>query len=328
MKTIIYSTHSYDKSYLEAAAKGKHELIFATQALNENTVNLANGCEAICIFSGDDASEKVLEKLHKIGIKYLALRMAGHDNVDLKKCRELGIKVANVPAYSPFAIAEHAMTLILCLNRKIKLGQELIRKNDFILDQLIGFDMKNKTIGIIGTGKIGAIFARIASGFGCKLLAFDVKENEELKKEFAVKYVSLDELCKNSDVISLHCPLNNETKHLLHKEKFALMKNEVILVNTSRGSVINSKDLLTALDSKKIAAVGLDVYEFEQGLFFENHQKIEDELFKKLQEKPNVIITGHQAFLTNEALKNIADTTIYNFDCFHSGKISDNEIIS
>ncbi len=326
MKTIIYSIHEFDRPYLTKASQGKHQFIFTAESLNEKTVNLAQNCEAICVFTADDVSEKVVESLHKIGVKHIALRMAGYDNVDLKKCRELGIKVANVPQYSPYAVAEHAMTLVLCLNRKIKLSQELIKKNDFRLDNLIGFDMKNKTIGIIGLGKIGTVFARIVNGFGCKILAFDVQENMALKKEINVKYVTLDELCKNSDIISLHCPLNAATKYLLHKDKFAMMKREALIINTARGGVVNTQDLLKALENKKIAGAGLDVYEFEKGLFFENRQEINDQLFKKLQAQKNVIITGHQAFLTDEALRNIADTTIHNLNCWEQNKISGNEI--
>lgn len=326
MKTTIYSAHGFDRPYLEKVAQGKHEFVFTEKSLSEKTVNLAAGSEAICIFTADDASAKVLQLLREIGVKHVALRSAGYNHVDLNKCHELKMKVANVPQYSPFAVAEHAMTLALCLNRKIKLSQRLIAQNDFRLDDLIGFDMKNKTIGIIGVGKIGAVFARIAHGFGCKLLAFDVAENLALKKELGVEYVSLDELCKNSDIISLHCPLNNLTKHLLNAEKFALMKSRALIINTSRGAVINSKDLLIALENKKIAGAALDVYESEAGLFFENHQQVNDELFNALQQKPNVIITGHQAFLTDEALKNIADTTIHNLDCWAKGMASENEL--
>jgi D-lactate dehydrogenase len=326
MKTLVYSIHSFDQPYLEKAAFNKHQFTFTNQSLSENTANLAKGYEAICIFTADDANEKTLELLYDNSIKHIAIRAAGHDNVNLEKCHQLKIKVANAPQYSPFAIAEHAMTLILCLNRKINLSQELGKKHDFRLDNLIGFDMKGKTIGIIGTGRIGATFARIANGFGCKLLAFDIAQNELLKKEINIRYVSLEELCKNSDIISLHCPLNNSTKHLLNQNQFAIMKDGVFIINTSRGSIINTKDLLTALNSKKIGGAGLDVYEFEKGLFFENHQQINDELFNQLQANPNVIITPHQAFLTNEALKNIADTVIYNLDCWSNNRASINEI--
>jgi D-lactate dehydrogenase len=328
MKTIVYSTHKFDKPYLEMASNNTHNLIFLKDSLNEKTIDHAKGSEAISLFTGDNANSNILESLSNVGIKYIALRSVGHDNVDLKKCRELGIKVANVPEYSPFSVAEHAMTLILCLNRKIKLSQELIKKQDFRLDRLIGFDMKGKTIGIIGTGKIGSTFAKIANGFGCKLLAFDIIENESLKKDLGINYVLLDELCKNSDIISLHCPLNDSTRYILNKDKFALMKTGVFIVNTSRGGVINTNDLLASIDSGKIGGAGLDVYENEKGLFFEDRTKdcINDVIFNSLNAKPNVIITGHQAFLTNEALTNIANTTIYNLDCWSKNILSKNEI--
>jgi D-lactate dehydrogenase len=328
MKTIVYSTHKFDKSYLEMASNNSHNLIFLKDSLNEKTIDYAKGSEAISLFTGDNANSNILGSLSNIGIKYIALRSVGHDNVDLKKCQELGIKVANVPEYSPFSVAEHAMTLILCLNRKIKLSQELIKKQDFRLDRLIGFDMKDKTIGIIGVGKIGATFAKIANGFGCKLLAFDIIENEDLKKDLGIKYVSLEELCTKSDIISLHCPLNDSTRYILNKDKFALMKTGVFIVNTSRGGVIKTNDLLASIDSGKIGGAGLDVYENEKGLFFEDHTKdiINDGIFNSLNTKSNVIITGHQAFLTNEALTNIANTTIYNLDCWSKNKPSKNEI--
>ncbi len=326
MKTLIYSSHKYEKPYLEEANKNKHQFIFTKKSLNKETINLAKGFDAISIFSADDASENILESLFKLGVKYIALCMAGFDNVDLKKCHALKIKVANVPKYSPFSVAQHAVLLALCLNRKIKLLQNLIKKNDFRLDQLVGFDMKNKTVGIIGAGNIGTVFAKIMHGFGCKLLAYDLKENEILKKEIGIKYVTLDQLCTQSDIISLHCPLNESTKYLLNKDKFALMKKEALVVNTSRGAVINTKDLLKAVENKKIAGAALDVYEFEKNLFFNKHAKINDKLFKTLHKKENVIITGHQAFLTAEALTNIANTVIHNIDCWGKGESSSNEI--
>ena len=329
MKITIFSTHEFEKPYLLKAAQNKYQLNFVTENLNEKTVNLAQGSEAVALFTADDASATVVESLHNFGVKHIALRSVGFDHVDLKKCHELGIKVANVPEYSPFSVAEHAMTLALCLNRKIKLGQKLAANGDFRLDQLVGFDMNQKTIGIIGTGKIGATFAKIASGFGSELIAYDVKENDALKKEMKIRYVTLDELCAKSDIISLHCPLNSSTKHLLNREKFSLMKREAIIINTARGPVINTKDLLEALDQNRIGAAGLDVYEFEKGLFFNDHSSsgIRDETFRSLQERPNVLITGHQGFLTMEALTNIAETTIYNLDCWDRKQSSKNELV-
>jgi D-lactate dehydrogenase len=329
MKIATFSSREFEKPYLSKAANDKHQITFFTDSLNEKTANLAQGNEAVCLFTADDASAKVLELLHNFGVKHIALRSVGFDHVDLKKCHELGIKVANVPEYSPFSVAEHAMTLALCLNRKIKLGQKLTANGDFRLDQLVGFDMNQKTIGIIGTGKIGATFAKIAAGFGSELIAYDVKENETLKKELKIRYVTLDELCAKSDIISLHCPLNSSTKHLLNREKFSLMKGETIIINTARGPVINTQDLLEALDQNRIGAAGLDVYEFEKGLFFNDHSSsgISDKTFKSLQERPNVLITGHQGFLTTEALTNIAETTIYNLDCWNKNQSTKNELV-
>ena len=331
MKIIIYSTHQFEKPYLKKAADSSQlncQLTFILESLNEHTVELARGSDAVSIFTSDIANAQVLKSLHKIGVKYLALRSVGHDHVDLAMCKQLGIKVANVPEYSPFSIAEHAMTLILCLNRKIKLSGEQIKRHDFRLDKLVGFDMNKKTIGIIGTGRIGAAFAKIANGFGCKLLAYDVRENDELKREVNINYVSLEELWRSSDIISLHCPLNESTNHLLNKDKFQLMKEGVFIVNTSRGAVINSFDLLEALESGKVGAAGLDVYEYEKNLFFTDHSEkgISDNLFLSLQARENVLITAHQAFLTDEALTNIASTTIYNLNCWEKGESSPSEI--
>ncbi len=328
MKTIIYSTHNFFRTFLEKSTTQNQELFFTDQGLNLETAKLANGFECVCLFTNDDANSQVIEELHKNGVKYITIRAAGYDNVDLEKCQELRIKVANVAKYSPYAVAEHAVTLTLCLNRNIKLSQKLITKNDFRLDQLIGFDMNTKTVGIIGTGKIGSVFANIINGFGCKILAYDVEENQELKNNLNIEYVTLDELCKNSDIISLHCPLNKSTEYLLDKEKFSIMKDGVFIINTARGKVINTQDLITALDNGKIGGAGLDVYEFEKDLFFQDHSndKINDDLFNNLQNRDNVIITAHQAFLTAQALQNIADTTIYNIESFEKDQKSDNQL--
>ncbi len=328
MKTIIYSTHDFEETFLKTAALQKQELVFTKKALDIETVSLAKGFQCVCLFANDNANGQIIEELSKIGVKYIAIRAAGYDNVDLKKCQEFGIRVANVPQYSPYSVAQHAMTLTLCLNRKVKLAQKLVARHDFQLDQLIGFDINTKTIGIVGTGKIGSVFATIASGFGCRVLAYDIEENQELKNNLNIEYVSFDELCKNSDIISLHCPLNKSTEYLLNKEKFALMKDGVFIINTARGKIINTKDLIAALNSKKVGAAGLDVYEFEKNLFFQDHSKdnINDELFNDLQKRDNVMITGHQAFLTTQALENIASTTIYNIECFEKNQKSNNQL--
>jgi len=268
MKTLVYSSHGFDKPYLERSAGEKHEMHFTEKFLNKDTAELAKGFECVSLFSSDNASSEVLELLSDCGIKYIALRSAGYDHVDLKKSTELGIKVANVPAYSPYAIAEHAVTMLMTLNRKILLGQSLISQGDFRLDKLIGFDLHGKTVGVVGTGKIGSAFAQIMYGFGCRVVAYDIEKNSELVEKTKIEYVTLDELCRLSDVISVSCPLNVETKYLFCKNSFAKMKRGVVFINTARGAIVNTLDLIEALDSGVISAAGLDVYEYEKPIFF------------------------------------------------------------
>ena len=328
MKTLVYSVHGFDRSFIEKAANGKHELHFTESPLNENTSDLAKGFEAVALFTSDNASEKVMAQLHDSGVRFIALRSVGYDHVDLGKAKALGIKVANVPAYSPYAIAEHAVALLLALNRKIMLGQQLMKQNDFRLDKLVGFDLYGKTIGIIGTGKIGASFARIMNGFGCELLAFDVESNDELMQQVNIKYTSLENVCKKADVISVCCPLNEKTKYMFNKTTFSFMKKGVIFINTARGGVVNTIDLMDALDAGIVSGAGLDVYEHEKPIFFFGHSnvRIKDEIFEKLRSYENVLITGHQAFLTNEALAGIADTTIENLTEWEQNGVSKNEL--
>lgn len=227
MKTLVYSVHGFDKPFLERAAKGKHELVFTEKTLNESTSSLAEGCDAVALFTSDNANEKVVDQLHELGVKFIALRSVGYDHVDMDRAKELGIKVANVPVYSPYAIAEHSVALILALNRKIIPAQKLMQKNDFRLDDLIGFDLYGKTVGIVGTGKIGSAFANIMKGFGCKLLGYDMEENQELIIKTNIEYTSLENICKNSDVISVSCPLNKSTKYMFGKTTFSMMKKGV-----------------------------------------------------------------------------------------------------
>lgn len=328
MKVKVYSIHGFDKPFIEKANNGKHELLFSELALTIDTVNMAIGCQGIAIFTSDKASANILEKLHELGIRYIALRSVGYDHVDLEKAKELQIKIANVPAYSPYAIAEHAVALILALNRKILQGNALFMKNDFRLDSLVGFDLHGKTIGVIGTGKIGVAFAKIMFGFGCKILAYDIDENQSLKSEISIQYVALTDLCSKSDVISICCPMNACTKYMFNKELFSIMKKGAYIINTARGGIINSLDLLDALDNGTVAAAGLDVYENEKPLYFKDKQgqKIEDTTFLALQNHPKVLMTGHQAFLTNEALTGIATTTIQNLDNWEKTGVCINEI--
>jgi len=324
MKTFIYSTHEFDKKFI-LEANQNHDLFFTEDALNEQTYELAKGCEAIAIFSNDKASDEVLTKLASIGIRFIALRSVGFDHVQLEKAKELGIKVANVPEYSPYAIAEHSVALLLCFNRKLIQANQLFNKKDFRLDSLIGFDLKNKTIGIIGTGKIGMAFASIMNGFGCKILAFDPIQNNEIDY---IEYCSLNTLLKISDVVSINCPLNESTKYLIDKDELALMKKNSILINTARGGVVNTKALIDALKTNQIAGACLDVYEKEKGLYFYDYQnkQISDELFNELIQLDNVLMTGHQAFLTEEALIGIANTTIENLNEWEEKGYSKNDI--
>lgn len=328
MKTLVYSIHGFDKPFLEKAAQGKHELVFTEKPLNETTANLAEGFDAVALFTADDASAEVLQKLYNYGIKHITLRSVGYDHIDLEKANRLKIKVANVPSYSPYAIAEHSVALLMALNRKIIKSQQLMLRNDFRLDKLVGFDLHGKTVGIIGTGKIGTAFAKIMHGFGCKLVAYDIIQNKTLIKETNIVYTSLENICKGADVISVNCPLNDATKYMFDKRIFDLMKKGVIFINTARGGIVNTSDLLDALDNGNVACAGLDVYENEKPIFFHNlmGKQIKDELFYKLRSHPKVLITGHQAFLTNEALQGIANTTIDNLTAWQDNRVSENEI--
>ncbi|MBP6180392.1 NAD(P)-dependent oxidoreductase [Flavobacterium sp.] len=328
MKVLVYSVFGFDKPFLKKAAHGNHELVFTGQALSKNTVNFAKGFDAVSLFTSDDASETILEKLYIHGVKYIALRTTTSDNIDLARAKSLAIKVANIPFYSPYSVAELAVSLLLALNRKLVLGQMLMQIGDYRLDHLIGFDLHGKTIGIIGTGKIGAAFARIMHGFGCSLLVFDKDENKELMNEIPITYASLEAVCKNSDVISVHCQLDETTDHLFNKNTFSQMKKGMIFINTAHGSIVNTENLVEAIENKTLSAVGLDVYEKEKPIFFQDHtdSPVSDPLFLKLRSFPNVMITGHQGFLTNEVLEGIAHSTIANLNAWAYTGISENEI--
>ena len=328
MKTAIYSAHKFELEYFREANNGKHELVILEEALSENTVQLATGCQAVCIFVSDKATAPVLNRLFAMGIFFIALRSAGYNHVDVAEAKQLNIELARVPEYSPYSVAEHAVALMLALNRQLIHAHNRINELNFSLDGLTGFDMHGKTAGIIGTGKIGAQVARILFGFGCKVLAFDTIEDEALKKDYAVEYGDLKTLCTNSDIISLHLPLTDQTKHMIRKESIDWMKTGVMLINTSRGGLIQTADVVDTLKSGKIGYFGMDVYEEEEGLFFGDHSQeiLQDDVIARLMTFRNVLITSHQAFLTDTALKNIASTTIYNLDCFEKGVPSGNEL--
>lgn len=328
MKALVYSAQDFEKEPILAANNNKHDIRFADVSLNEDTAGLTSGVEAVVIFVNDDASAKVIAKLASFGVKNIALRSAGYNNVDIICAKELGIRVARVPAYSPFAVAEHAVALMLALNRKLIRANNRVHELNFSLNGLTGFDMNGKTAGIAGTGKIGQCMARILHGFGCRILAYDRYEDHSLKETYAVKYTTREQLFAESDIISLHLPLLPETKYFVNAESIKQMKTGVMLINTSRGALIQTKDVIQGLKSGKIGYLGLDVYEEEAKLFFYDHSEdiLQDDVISRLLTFKNVLVTSHQGFLTDTALKNIADSTVYNLDCFDMGTHCINEI--
>ena len=328
MKIAFFSTKSYDReSFKNHLGNFTHELSYFDVMLVQRTLSLAEGHQAVCTFVNDSIDETILKKMAKMGIKLIALRCAGYNQVDLKSAKAMGISVVRVPAYSPEAVAEHAFALILTLSRKTHKAYNRVRENNFSLEGLTGVNIHGKTIGVIGTGSIGRAFCRIAKGFGCKVLAFDVQENEEMK-QLGVEYIPLKEVFSRSHIISLHCPLNPETKHLINRETLSQMQNGVALINTSRGTLIDTKEVIKALKSKKLGFLGIDVYEQEEHIFFQNlsEEILMDEQITRLMTFPNVLITGHQAFLTKEALAQIAITTLENIQKFEEEKPLTNEV--
>lgn len=318
MKVAVFSTKSYDRRFLSAANAGAgHELQFIEARLSRETAGLAEGANAVCAFVNDLIDRETLGRLKGSGCRLVVLRSAGFNNVDLPAARELGIAVARVPAYSPYAVAEHTVALILSLNRNIHRAYARVREGNFALDGLLGFDLRGRTVGIVGTGKIGIEAARIMLGFGCRLLGSDPQENGEFTT-LGGKYVALANLLARSDIVSLHCPLNPATRHLIDEAAVAAMKPGVMLINTSRGAVVDTRAVIRGLKSGRIGYLGLDVYEEEGDLFFENlsDQMIHDDVFARLLTFPNVLVTGHQGFFTAEALTAIAETTIGNISAF------------
>ena len=328
MHVVVYSTRLFEKDFLKNLNAGKHDLKFVDLPLKDETANLATEADAVSIFVNDDASEKILEKLHAGGVKYLALRSAGYNHVDISKAKELKMRIARVPAYSPYAVAEHAVALMLALNRKLIRASNRVHDLNFSLEGLTGFDMNGKTVGVIGTGEIGKVIVKILHGFGCNILAFDQIESQNLKEKYDVVYANLDELYQRSDIITLHIPLTPETRYIINSESILKMKQGVMLINTSRGALVNTKEVIAALKTGKIGYLGLDVYEEESKLFFEDHSEdiLQDDVISRLLTFKNVLITSHQAFLTDTALKNIAQTTIFNLDCFEKNLECENEL--
>jgi len=321
VNVAIFSAKKYDREFLSAANSTLHKLRFFEPQLNEETVNLATGFEAVCVFVNDQVTASVIAKLRSLGVRLIALRCAGYNNVDLPAATKHGITVVRVPAYSPYAVAEHAIALMLALNRKVHRAYNRAREGNFALDGLVGFDMHGKTVGLIGTGQIGIVVAQILTGFGCPTLAFDPIQNPTCQS-LGVRYVELNELLAQSDVISLHCPLTPENKHIINDAAIARMKNGVMLINTSRGALLDTVAIVGGLKSGKIGYLGLDVYEEEEEIFFEDRSGLilGDDVFARLLTFPNVIITGHQAFFTREALLNIADKTIDNITRFENNQ--------
>lgn len=328
MKLAVYSTKQYDRKYLEQVNESYgFELEFFDFLLTDRTAKNAVGCDGVCIFVNDDGGRVVLEELAELGIKFIALRCAGFNNVDLPAAKALGIHVVRVPAYSPEAVAEHAVGMMMTLNRRIHRAWQRTREANFSLEGLIGFNMHGRTAGVIGTGKIGLATLRILKGFGMRLLAFDPYPNP-LALDLGAEYVDINTLFRQSDVISLHCPLTPENHHLLDMAAFKQMKDGVMIINTSRGALIDSQAAIDALKLQKIGSLGMDVYENERDLFFEDKSNdvIQDDVFRRLSACHNVLFTGHQAFLTAEALTSIAQTTLQNLKQLAEGEACPNEL--
>ncbi len=322
LKVAVFDSKPYTKTCFEARNADRYALQFFDAHLDLETVSLATGSHVVCVFVNDRLEKAVLERLAELGIKMIALRCAGYNNVDLETAHRLGISVARVPAYSPYAVAEHAVALIMTLNRKTHRAYNRVHEGNFSLNGLVGFDLHGRTAGVVGVGKIGKCLVNILVGFGMNVLGYDRFEDHEFARDTGLRYVGLDELLSRSDVISLHAPLLADTQHMINAATIAKMKSGVMLINTSRGALIDTAALIAALKSGKIGAAGLDVYEEEEAYFFEDRSSeiITDDLLARLMTFNNVLITSHQGFLTHEALQNIADTTFSNIREFKEGR--------
>ncbi len=317
MRVAVFSAKPYDRRFLEAAAAGRHGFIWIESRLDAQTAVLAEGAEAACLFVNDRADAAAQEALRARGVRILALRSAGFNNVDLVAAKALGLAVARVPAYSPEAVAEHAVALIMALNRRTHRAFNRVREGNFSLDGLLGFDIHGKSVGVVGTGQIGIAFARIMAGFGCQLLGHDPRPSAEAAA-LGMEMVPLPALLERADIVSLHCPLTPATRHLIDTAALARMRPGAMLINTSRGGILDTRAVVAALKSGHLGHLGLDVYEEEAELFFEDlsGQVLQDDVFARLITFPNVIITGHQGFFTAEAMAAIAETTVANLDAF------------
>ena len=328
MKTAVFSTKPYDAKFLVAAnASAGHELDFFEEKLSPHTAKLAEGHVAVCAFVNDILNARALDILHRQNVRFVALRCAGFNQVDVRYASSLGMKITHVPAYSPYAVAEFALALILALNRRIHRAYNRVRDGNFSIDGLLGFDLHQKTVGIVGTGKIGRVLAGLFTGFGVNLLGYDLYQNRDFT-DLGGKYVDLETLFAESDIISLHCPLTPQTFHLIDAESVGKMKKGVMIINTSRGALVDASAVIEGLKSEQIGYLGLDVYEQEADLFYENLSEriIQDDVLQRLVTFPNVIVTSHQAYFTDRALENISNTTIANLTEFERGDTLVNEV--
>lgn len=330
MKVAFFDSHRFEQNvFKDENEKSHHEITFFETRLTGQSANMAAGFPCICAFVNDRLDRNTLQILSSNGTKLIALRSAGFNHVDLKAAQEFGLKVVRVPEYSPHAVAEHAIALILSLNRKIHRAYNRVRESNFSLEDLVGFDLFKKSVGLVGTGRIGSVLAKILTGFGCEVLAHDIIQDPKLV-ELGVQYVTLNELLSKSDIISLHVPLTPQTHHLIDEKALSMTKSGVMIINTGRGALINTKALIQFLKSGHIGYAGLDVYEEEEGIFFENlsEQILHDDQLARLLTFPNVLLTSHQAFLTQEALSNIAQTTLQNISDFEGGRGLVNEVFA
>jgi D-lactate dehydrogenase len=327
VRIAFFSTHRFDRQFFDVANREHgHQIDYLEPRLTNATAPLAAGAPAVCAFVNDTLDEGTLRQLVADGTRLVALRSAGFNNLDVAAARSFGLTVTRVPAYSPHSVAEHAVALMLTLDRKIHRAYARVREGNFSLDGLLGFDLHNRTVGVVGTGKIGAFVANILNGFGCRILAHDVVQNPDCVK--LAQYVALDELLAQSDIITLHAPLTPETRHMVDARTIARMKPGVMIVNTSRGALVDTAALIDGLKSGQIGYVGLDVYEEEEQLFFQDLSShvITDDVFARLLTFPNVIVTAHQAFFTSEALQAISETTLRNVTAFERGERTGNEL--
>jgi len=323
MKVAVFSTKAYDREFLDVAnAAGHHQLFYFEGSLRDKTVRLTEGYDAVCVFVNDVLDATVIEGLAANHVKLIVLRCAGFNNVDVEAAHRFGLRVLRVPAYSPHAVAEHAVALVMTLNRKTHKAYNRVREGNFSIERLTGFELEGKTVGVVGTGRIGAFFARIMLGFGCTVLAYDNYPNQGLI-EAGVRYTGIEEVFNASDIISLHCPLTPETHHLINDRTISIMKRGVMLINTSRGKLIDTDAAIKALKDGKLGYLGLDVYEQEETLFFKDLSEIviRDDKISRLMTFPNVLITAHQAYFTDNALTQIAKTTLGNLDDYERGTL-------